>query len=67
VDSSRANEGIRILKEVKLWKYSLVPFPMNPQATIIGVKNLDEFESRLREVIGYVEEHSEKSLPKRTG
>ena len=67
VDSSRANEGIRILKEVKLWEYSLVPFPMNAEALISGVKGLDEFESRLREVIAYVEEHSDEIPSKRNG
>jgi HK97 family phage prohead protease len=67
VDSSRANEGIRILKEMKLWEYSLVPFPMNPQALITGVKGVDEFECRLREVIAYVEEHSDEIPSKKNG
>ena len=67
VDYSKSSDGIRILKEVKLWEYSLVPFPMNPEATITGVKSLDEFESRLREVIAYVEEHSDEIPSKRNG
>jgi HK97 family phage prohead protease len=67
VDSSRANEGIRILKEVKLWEYSLVPFPMNPEALITGVKGVDEFECRLREVIAYVKEHSDEIPSKKNG
>jgi HK97 family phage prohead protease len=67
VDSSRSNEGIRILKEVKLWEYSLVPFPMNPEALITGVKGLDEFECRLREVIAYVKEHSDEIPSKKNG
>ena len=40
---------------------------MNPEATITGVKSLDEFESRLREVIGYVEEHSDEIPSKKDG
>jgi HK97 family phage prohead protease len=67
VDSSRASEGIRILKEVKLWEYSLVPFPMNPEAQITGVKGLDEFESRLREVIAFVEGHSDEISANKNG
>ena len=67
VDYSKSSDGIRILKEVKLWEYSLVPFPMNPEATITGVKSLDEFESRLREVIAYVEEHSDAIPSKKNG
>jgi HK97 family phage prohead protease len=67
VDYSKSSDGIRILKEVKLWEYSLVPFPMNPEATISGVKSLDEFESRLCEVIDYVEEHSDEIPSKKNG
>lgn len=67
IDQSRAGEGIRILKEVKLWEYSLVPFPMNPEAQITGVKGLDEFESRLREVIAFVEGHSDEISANKNG
>jgi hypothetical protein len=67
VDYSKASEGIRVLKEVKLWEYSLVPFPMNPEATVTGVKGLDEFESRLREVIAFVEGHSDEIPSKKNG
>lgn len=31
---------VRRLKEVELWEYSFVTFPMNPKATVTGVKNL---------------------------
>jgi uncharacterized protein len=67
VDYTRANEGIRILKEVKLWEYSLVPFPMNPEATITGVKNLDEFEVELREVLAFAEKQKGPLSPQQNG
>ena len=54
VDYSRMEkEGIRILKEVKLWEYSVTPFPMNPEATVTGVKSIQDFESLLCELIAY--------------
>jgi HK97 family phage prohead protease len=53
VDYSQADKGIRILKEVKLWEYSLTPFPMNPEAQITGVKSMDDFEGELAELLVY--------------
>lgn len=41
VDYSRREEGIRILKEMKLWEYSLVSFPMNPEAEVTDVKGAE--------------------------
>lgn len=38
VDYSKIDEGIRILREIKLWEYSVVTFPMNPEAQISQVK-----------------------------
>lgn len=32
---------VRILKEVDLFEYSFVPFPMNPLAQVVGMKNAD--------------------------
>ena len=40
---------------------------MNPEALITGVKGLDEFECRLREVIAYIEEHSDEIPSKKNG
>ncbi len=54
VDYSRMEkENIRILKEVKLWEYSVTPFPMNPEATVTAVKTVEDFESLLCELIAY--------------
>jgi len=54
VDYSRMEkENIRILKEVKLWEYSVTPFPMNPEAMVTGVKSIEEFENLLCELIAY--------------
>jgi HK97 family phage prohead protease len=44
-------EGIRILREVKVWEYSVTPFPMNPEAQVTGVKSFDDLEQALRTVI----------------
>lgn len=44
VDYSRAKEGIRILKEVKLYEYSLTPFPMNERAGISSIKCWDDVQ-----------------------
>lgn len=60
VDYSKASDGIRILKEVKLWEYSLTPFPMNPEAQVTGVKRMDDFESELGEIIAYAAKHTGK-------
>jgi HK97 family phage prohead protease len=44
VDYSRAKEGVRILKEVKLYEYSLTPFPMNERAGISNIKSWDDVQ-----------------------
>ncbi len=54
VDYSRMEkENVRILKEVKLWEYSVTPFPMNPEASVTQVKTIEDFESLLCELIAY--------------
>jgi len=40
------------LKALVAFRYCLVPFPMNPEAQITGVKGL-KFEAQLRELIAY--------------
>jgi len=50
IDWSREKEGIRILREVKLYEYSLTPFPMNEQCMVTGVKDAD-FSNVLHDVI----------------
>ena len=45
---------VRLLKEVRLWEYSLVTFPANEEAFVSGVKGViagDNFESSLDELV----------------
>jgi HK97 family phage prohead protease len=44
-------EGIRVLREVKVWEYSVTPFPMNPEAQVTGVKSFEDLEQALRTVM----------------
>jgi HK97 family phage prohead protease len=54
VDYSRMEkENVRILKEVKLWEYSVTPFPMNPEAQVTTVKSASEFDAMLHEIMGF--------------
>ena len=45
---SRIVEGVRRLSEMKLWEVSLVTFPMNPAAQVLGVKNLKDVGGEIR-------------------
>ena len=45
---SRIVEGVRRLSEMKLWEVSLVTFPMNPAAQVLGVKNLEDVGGEIR-------------------
>lgn len=45
------SEGARLLKELKLYEYSLVTFPANEQADILGAKSMDQL-SGLLEIVG---------------
>lgn len=51
VDWSREKEGIRILREIKVWEYSLTPFPMNPEAQVTNVKSVKNIDEVLHQVI----------------
>jgi HK97 family phage prohead protease len=51
VDYSREKEGIRLLKEVKLYEYSVVAFPMNEAAQINDVKSLEDREELITRAI----------------
>jgi len=50
-DSEYKDDGVRLIKELTLYEFSLVTFPMNEKAIITGVKNLEvrEIERVLRE------------------
>ena len=73
----READGVRLLKELKLWEVSTVVFPMNQMATISAVKqaqqitNIREYENFLREVGGFSKEQAKilarsyKDLPGR--
>jgi HK97 family phage prohead protease len=41
-EPDKENIRIRRLKELKLWEYSLVTFPMNTQAMVTAAKNIGE-------------------------
>lgn len=43
-------DGIRYLREVKLWEVSLTPFPMNQQALVTAVKERKDFTEELDSV-----------------
>jgi uncharacterized protein len=45
-----SSAGDRLLKELKLYEYSLVTFPMNEQADILGTKSLEDLTSLLSSV-----------------
>lgn len=51
IDWSREKEGIRILREIKLYEYSATPFPMNPEATVLGVKSMKKLDELLHQTI----------------
>ena len=36
-------DGVRLLKDLKLWEVSLVTFPMNPSAQVSAVKSIPQF------------------------
>ncbi|KAA8694622.1 HK97 family phage prohead protease [Pseudomonas caricapapayae] len=49
----REGRSIRIIKQAELWEASLVPFGMNPEATITDVKSdIRLFEKALRDRMG---------------
>lgn len=54
------NEGVRHLKEVKLFEYSLVTFPMNPLANITAIKSKRDIESKVNCLIEKYEDDDEK-------
>lgn len=45
-----STEGSRLLKELKLYEYSLVTFPANEQADILGTKSMEQLASLLSQV-----------------
>lgn len=47
------HEGVRRLKELKLWEFSLVTFPANPLAVVTGVKS-DQLVRELSSLAGEV-------------
>jgi HK97 family phage prohead protease len=47
VDEMNWDTGVRTLKEVKLWEYSLTAFPMNEAAQVTSVKSFDRFTAEI--------------------
>jgi HK97 family phage prohead protease len=61
-ESEFRNDGVRLLKEVDLFEFSLVSYPMNDKAVITQVKNqfdVRELENILREA-GYSNSQAKK-------
>lgn len=53
-DMSRyAKDGVRGLAEVKLYEYSLLPFPMNPEAQVTGIKTVADLERLLTRIVAF--------------
>lgn len=57
-DELNHDTGVRTLKEVKLWEYSFTPFPMNPEAQLTAVKNMEDFEIQLADLLCFIEKQS---------
>jgi hypothetical protein len=53
VDEYNRDTKVTTLKEVKLWEYSFTPFPMNPEAQLVGVKHLKDFEDDLERLVDF--------------
>lgn len=57
-------DGVRLLKAIKLWEVSTVVFPMNPEAQVSSVKgtqqitSIREYEAFLRDVGGFTKEQA---------
>jgi HK97 family phage prohead protease len=60
IQDEEFRNGIRYIKRADLWEISVVTFPANPEAEVIGVKSdmtIKQFERTLREV-GFSKEAS---------
>jgi hypothetical protein len=51
-DSERP--AIRLLKELKLWEHSMVPFAMNTEAMVTAAKNWKGFDGFNSEILAFV-------------
>ena len=54
VDEMNWDTGVRTLKELKLWEYSLTAFPMNEQAQITSVKTYERFKSEFDDLLAFL-------------
>jgi HK97 family phage prohead protease len=63
-DELNHETGVRTLKELKLWEYSITPFPMNPEAQLTGVKSFEEFEDELRGLLAFLAERKAQLTPR---
>lgn len=43
-------KGIRVIKELRLWEFSVVTFGMNPLATVTATKNRKDLEARIEKL-----------------
>lgn len=52
VKKKKDEPDLRILKEIKLFEYSVTPFPANPKAGVTGVRNIRDLVGSLDELSG---------------
>lgn len=58
-EPDKENPTVRRLKELRLFEYSLVTFPMNTEASVTAAKSLDAFAAEMRDA-----GHSEEDIKK---
>ena len=54
VDEMNWDTGVRTLKEIKLYEYSLTPFPMNEQAQVTNVKSFERLEAEINDFLAFL-------------
>lgn len=52
-DEYNRDSKVRTLKEVKLYEYSMTPFPMNPEAQLTGVKSMEELKVEFNALLAW--------------
>lgn len=62
-EPDRKRSGIRRLKEIQLFEYSVVTFPMNPQAGVVSVKAKEQLIGQfLQNAVGLDERQTQRAI-----
>lgn len=62
-EPDRKRSGIRRLKEIQLFEYSVVTFPMNPQAGVVSVKTKEQLIGQfLQNAVGLDERQTQRAI-----